>query len=236
MDIKKLAQSLHVYERRVLPLLGEHPYLEDLARASGLKEVEAMRALQWLENKKAVTVATEPQDIITLDKNGQAYSEQGLPERRFLEAIQEQPLTLSKLGKQTKLGNDELNICLGLLRKKGAIFLGHEKVLSVKITDQGKNLLKEPFAEEKFLRKKFPLDLNSLNAQEKNMLQQLKKRKQLIRVDTKRIKKATLTDIGKKLVAAGVRDENIVDTLTPQLLREGSWKGKTFRRRTYSPL
>ena len=70
MDIKKLAQSLHQYERRVLPELAQHPYLEDLAAASGLKEVEAMRALQWLENKKAVTISTQPRELISLDKNG----------------------------------------------------------------------------------------------------------------------------------------------------------------------
>jgi len=49
-------------------------------------------------------------------------------------------------------------------------------------------------------------------------------------VEIKRIKKAKLTDLGKKLVSVGVRDENIVDTITPQLLREGTWKNKTFRR------
>lgn len=230
MSIKKLAQSLHVYERRVLPEIAEHPYLEGLARTTGLKEVEAMRALQWLQNKKAVTITTEPKEYVTLDKNGQKYLDQGLPERQFLEAIKDKPLTLKKLGQKTKLTSEELNICLGLLRKKSAIFLKHDKELTVKLTDQGREYLSKEFLEEQFINKEFPLDVADLTAEEKRALNQLKKRKQIIKIDTKRIKKATLTDLGKQLVSLGVRDENIIDTVTPQLLRTGDWKGKTFRR------
>jgi phenylalanyl-tRNA synthetase alpha chain len=230
MDIKKLIQGLHPYERRILPELEKHPYLEALAAASGLKDVEAMRALQWLENKKAVTIETEPQELVILGKNGQEYAKKGLPERRFLIAIKEKEIPLSKLSDKTGLNKEEVNICLGLLRQRGAITLLKEKDLIVKITDQGKKLMNTEFLEEKFLRKNFPAKISELNAEEKQALEQLRKRKDMVQVEIKRIKKAKLTDIGKKLVLTGVRDENIVDTVTPQILREGTWKNKTFRR------
>ncbi|MEM3154663.1 MAG: phenylalanine--tRNA ligase subunit alpha [Candidatus Woesearchaeota archaeon] len=230
MDIKKLIQGLHPYERRVLPELEKHPYLEDLASASGLKDVEAMRALQWLENKKAVVIETEPQELIVLGKNGQEYAKKGLPERRFLLAIKEKEIPLGKLADKTGLSKEEVNICLGLLRQKGAITLLKEKELIVKITDNGKRLLNSEFIEEKFLKRKFPARLEELKAEEKQALEQLKKRKDIIQTETKKIKKSKLTDLGRKLVATGVRDENIVDTTTPQILQEGAWKGKTFRR------
>src|SRR3990172_104990 len=230
MDIKKLAQSLHPYERRVLPELAQHPYLEDLAAASGLKEVEAMRALQWLENKKAVTIATEPRELISLDKNGLEYLKKGLPERRFLTALTSQELPLSKLAQKTQLISEEVNICLGMLRQKSAILMLKDKELKVKITDQGKRMLHSEFPEEKFLKKHFPVQPAQLGAEDKHTFEQLRRRKQIIKIDVQRIKKATLTDIGKKLVSSGVRDENIVDTITPQVLRTGEWKNKTFRR------
>ena len=66
--------------------------------------------------------------------------------------------------------------------------------------------------------------------EEKQALEQLRKRKQIIKIEIKRIKKANLTDIGKKLISIGVRDEKFVDTITPQTLRTGEWKNKTFRR------
>src|SRR5574342_168595 len=230
MDIKKLLQGLHPYERRVLPELERNPYLEDLASASGLKDVEAMRALQWLENKKAVTIETEPQELVILGKNGQEYLKKGLPERRFLIAIKEKEIPLGKLVDKTGLSKEEVNICLGLLRQRGAITLLKEKDLIVKITDQGKKLMNTEFLEEKFLKKHFPIKISELKSEEKQALDQLRKRKDLVQVEVKRIKKATLTDLGKKLVSTGVRDENIVDTVTPQILREGTWKNKTFRR------
>jgi len=230
MDIKKLAQSLHPYERRVLPELERHPYLEELAPATGLKEVEAMRALQWLENKKAAVITTDSRELVELDKNGQEYLKKGLPERRFLVVVNEKELPLVKLAEKTGLGKDEVNICLGLLRQKGAIALLKEKDLMVKITPNGKKLLDTQFLEENFLKKQFPIEINKLSAEDKYALDQLKKRKQIVMISVKRIKKAVLTDLGKKLISLGVRDENIVDTLTPQILREGTWKNKTFRR------
>ena len=230
MDIKKLAQSLHQYERRVLPELAQHPYLEDLAAASGLKEVEAMRALQWLENKKAVTISTQPRELISLDKNGIEYLKKGLPERRFLVALDDHELPLSKLAQKTQLVSEEVNICLGILRQKSAILMLKDKELKVKITDQGKRMLNAEFSEEKFLKKQFPIQPAQLNQEDKLAFEQLKKRKQIIKIDVQRIKKAELTDTGKKLVALGVRDENIVDTITPQVLRTGEWKNKTLRR------
>ncbi len=230
MDIKKLAQSLHPYERRVLPELAQHPYLENLAAASGLKEVEAMRALQWLENKKAVTINTEPREIISLDKNGVEYLKKGLPEKRLLSSLAEKEIPLSKLAEKTGLTREEANICIGLLRQKGAILILKDKEIKTKITEQGKKLLKTEFLEEKFLKKTFPLQTTQLTAEDKYALEQLKKRKQIIKTDVKRIKKATLTDVGKKLISLGVRDENIVDTITPQVLRAAEWKNKTFRR------
>ncbi len=230
MDIKKLIQGLHQYERRVLPELERHPYLEDLSSATGLKDVEAMRALQWLENKKAVTIETEPQELVILGKNGQEYLKKGLPERRFLIAIKEKEIPLSKLVDKTGLNKEEVNICLGLLRQRGAITLLKEKDLIVKITDQGKKLMNAEFLEEKFLKKQFPAKISEFKAEEKQALEQLRKRKELVQVEVRRIKKATLTDLGKKLVLTGIRDENIVDNVTPQILREGTWKNKTFRR------
>ncbi|MBW2970021.1 phenylalanine--tRNA ligase subunit alpha [Candidatus Woesearchaeota archaeon] len=230
MDIKKITQSLHPYERRVLPELTQHSYVKDLSTATGLQEVEVMRALQWLENKKAVTIETEPQEIITLDKNGENYLKEGLPERKFLITLQEKEIPLGKLADKTKLSKEEVNICVGLLRQKGAIILLKNKELVVKITDKGKQILKKEFLEENFLKKTFPLNLKELSPEEKHVFDQLKKRKQIIKIEQKKIKKAKLTETGKKLISMGVRDEKFLDKITPQVLRTGEWKNKTFRR------
>ena len=54
MEKKKIIEQLHPLERKVLPLLDKFTFLEELISHSGLKDVEVMRALQWLENKKII--------------------------------------------------------------------------------------------------------------------------------------------------------------------------------------
>lgn len=230
MDIKKLAQGLHAYERRVLPEIEHHPTLDELSRTTGLKDIEVTRALQWLENKKAILVTTEPHEEVNLDKNGIAYAKNGLPERRFLEALKDNAITISKLADKTKLNKEEVNSCIGLLRKQGAIILTTDKELTVKITDTGKEMLDKIFPEEHFLKLKFPLESSQLNPEEKRTLTELRKRKEIIKVEIKKVKKAQLTDIGKKLLSLGIEDSKVIDTLTAQQLATGSWKNKIFRR------
>jgi len=230
MELKKLAQSLHAYERRVLPEIEHHPTFSELALSTGLKDIEVTRALQWLENKKAIIVTTEPHEEITLDKNGIEYLKKGLPERRFLEALKDNTITISKLADKTKLSKEEVNICIGLLRKQGAIILTTDKELTVKITDTGKQLLDKILPEEEFLKNKFPIETSQLNTEEKKSLAELRRRKEIIKVEIKKIKKTQLTDIGKKLLSLGIQDSNVIDTLTPQQLASGTWKNKTFRR------
>lgn len=230
MDIKKIAQGLHTYERRVLPEIERHPTLGELSRATGLKDIEVTRALQWLENKKAILVTTEPHEEVNLDKNGIAYAKNGMPERRFLEALKDNAITISKLADKTKLNKEEVNSCIGLLRKQGAIILTTDKELTVKITDSGKELLDKISPEEHFLKKKFPLETSGLNTEEKRVLAELRKRKEIIKVEIKKVKKAQLTEIGRKLLSHGIEDSKVIDTLTTQQLATGSWKNKTFRR------
>ena len=230
MDMKKLAQSLHQYERRALPEIEHAPTVAELVSKTGLKEVEVVRALQWLENKNAIVVSIKPQEWIFLEKNGEEYAQKGLPERRFLLVVQEKPVAVSRLAEKTGLNREEVNICLGLLRQRGFILLLKEKDLSVKITDSGKRALHAQFPEELLLKKVFPLHLGQLTVAERKIVDELRKRKAIVRLEVQKIKRAELTDIGRKLLDMGIRDENIIDTLTPQLIVSGQWKKKSFRR------
>lgn len=229
MDLTKLAQSLHAYERAVLPHLDDSPTVTELAQATSLQEVEVTRALQWLENKNAVRINTKKTELAGLDANGKAYRKSGLPERRFLEALDKE-MTLRDLAKKAKLGKDEVNVCIGLLRRQNAITFKKDKEPRVDITKDGKKLLAQGFPEEQLLSKPFPLDTSTLNTKEQSALEQLKKRKHFIVVDTRRTKRATLTALGEQLRAKSTKTKGLIDTVTPQLLRTGEWKNKPFRR------
>jgi len=230
MDVKKLAESLHPLERTVLPLVRRMHGPDALQKAAKLSETEVLRALQWLQNKGLVRVDVREGDVVVLDKNGERYRKTGLPERRFLVALQDGSLPLSKLPQKAGLSKDEANVCLGVLRGKSAILLTKEKELSVALTEQGRRMLASEFAEEAFLQRAFPQQVDALAPDERQTLDALRKRKEIIRIEHVRERSATLTPMGETLLQQGIGVGNIIDTLTPELLRTGGWKGKGFRR------
>ena len=64
MDIKKLVKTLSPLERRVLPYLKDFSNYEEIIKASGMKDVEVMRALQWLSNKKILKIDEQIKELI----------------------------------------------------------------------------------------------------------------------------------------------------------------------------
>jgi len=228
MEIKRLSESLNPVERKVARVLDNFTAFHDIMKVTGLKEVEVMRALQWLQNKNVVKIKEAQKEIVSLDENGLKYKKYGLPERIFLEALDKE-YSLSELGKRTKLSNEELTISLGVLKSKAAIEIKKEKEVMISITGQGKHLLKKGFLEEEFLKEEFPKELISLNAEEKFLLDNLKKRKKIVKVEQKNAVEAELTETGKKLLREKF-DEDLIERVTPSLIKSGTWKGKKFRR------
>ena len=224
MDIKNLAETLHPLERAVIPVLKENIELKEIAKKANLQEVEAMRALQWLENKNIIKIRPETREIIKPDSNGISYLKNKLPERRFLEALTKE-LTLNEIKERAKLDNEELNIALGTLKKKAAIEFANGKV---KLTSAGKNLASKEFLEEKFL-KKLPMEIKGLSDEDKYAYQELKKRRAIIKTDIERLKFVSLTDLYQKITKEKI-DINVISSLTPDIIKSGEWKNKKFRR------
>lgn len=229
MDIKKLIDKLHPYERKVLPILSKITSLNDIVKTTGLQEIEVMRALQWLANKKIITLKEELKEVVELDKNGKRYLTENLPERRFLQALLKEALTLEQTKEKANLGKNELNVALGILKSKAAIELSKKPAgIKVKITPLGKNLLKKESLEEQFLKRHFPLEIKKLKPEEKHALELLKKRQGIIKTKLLKLKTAHLTPLGKKIIKAGVKGK-YEDKLTPEMLAKGTWKDKKFR-------
>lgn len=229
MDIKKLTQTLHPLERKVLPLLDKLNSVKEIASSTKLQKVEVMRALQWLQNKDIINLNEELKEIAVLDENGRKYIEKGLPEKKFLQTIKNKELSLEEIKTASGLSKEELNLSLGLLKSKAAIEIKRGKELKVKITPHGKKLLDKDFLEEIFLKKQFPLDLKSLKEEERFSLNNLKKRKKIIKIDLIKERIPALTETGKKIIKQGLTKAEVLDRLTPHMLKTGSWKNKNFR-------
>jgi len=229
-EIKGLVDKLHPLERKVLPLLDKFSYLKDLVSASGLEEVQVMRALQWLQNKGIIEIKEESREVVNLASNGKKYIKEGLPEKKFLKLIKNKVMTISEINEKGQFAKGEVSVCMGVLKKKAAIIITKERSeIAVKILDNGKKLLEKGMFEEQFLQKEFPIEVNSLKEEEKFSLENLKKRKDIVKVDIQKLKRAELTELGKKIIDSNIQVGNVLDRLTRNMIRDGSWASKQFR-------
>ena len=228
MELKSIVAKLHPLERTVLPALASAKEVAAIANAVHLQEVEVMRALQWLENKKILTLTTNIKKIISLSRNGIKYRREGLPEKHFLAALSEEFKGLNIIIKKSKLSREEVNACIGMLKKKAAIEVQQGEILQVKITPLGMKHREETSMEEEFLQQTFPLPLEEAAKRYHAIVEELLRRKDFLTVEEHKTVTAALTELGKKVIAMDTSLE-VINRLTGAQLRSGSWKEKTFR-------
>ncbi len=226
----EIAKKLHPLERKVLPFLEHCETDAELIEESGLKEVEVTRALQWLSNKDVVELEKTEDEVLHLGEFGKEYAEEGLPERRFLKSLEkEEELTLEEVKVKSGLSQEEVQASLGQLKKKGLIDIEKDGDLFVTITEKGKEWLFEETDEEKLLKKDYPLYVIGLNPDEKEVVEDLKSRKNILESKTQKTTHFEVTDKGKKLLEEGIESDEYVENITPEVLDSGEWREKEFR-------
>lgn len=208
--------ELHPLERKVLPALKKTPILiEDLCELTGLSEVEVMRACQWLGNKELAVIDKTEEEMVVLGKNGKEIVKKGLPEKRLFEELKNKGFVpLSKI----KLSKEEVNISIGLLKRYGLLAIQKNKEMELKALGEFPKELDKTIFLSKLPSKKEKLDANELK--------ELLSRKDIIEIQTKKIIKIHKTAKADKIKISKVEK---LERLTPELLKNGKWKGKAFR-------
>ena len=226
MNIDSLIETLHPLERKVIPHLKNSETLKELEKNSGLSEIEAMRALQWLENKGVLKTTKKASEIYSLDKNGKEYAQKKLPELQFLKVVENKELSLNEIKQKSNLSNEEANISIGQLKKQSAIII--KAGMKISLSPTGKKLLNSETPEQKFLEKLIEPQ-KKLSNEEKAIFKNLQKRKQIVKEDIVTERQIKLTDLGNQLITKKI-NKNLIETLTPSMIKNNSWKGKKFRR------
>lgn len=225
--MQKLAATLTEAERRVLRALDEQRDAKALAKKSSLSEVEVVRAMQWLENKGLISIEATQQQLVTLDRNGEAAAKDGLPERRLLRQLAKHDrLRLA----DADLDRQEANIAVGTLKRKGGIEIGEG--MSLTLTEAGRALATKQSLEEQLLATltQGPLELDALAPEQRYAYDELSRRKQMLKTVLAKRKIAIPTPKGRKLRSSGNLDEQRADRLTPAMLTDGSWRKRPLRR------
>jgi phenylalanyl-tRNA synthetase alpha chain len=220
----KIIESLSPIERKILPSISENSNLDDISKKSGTDNTTTLRALEFLKNKGIVEIKIIEKHLVIAGINGIYYQKKGLPERRLINAlIEKKSIPLGEIKNVCDLNENEAKVSVGVLKKKAFADIKEGRV----ILTASESDLKETL-EEKFI-KKLPVELSSLEPEEKFALESLKSRKDIIELKNEKIITAILTSLGKKLSKESLSEE-LIESLTPKIISSEGWKGKKFRR------
>ncbi|MEA3248453.1 MAG: phenylalanine--tRNA ligase subunit alpha [Nanoarchaeota archaeon] len=226
MDEKLLVEFLSPIERATLPKLNlDFSDLGEIAKRTFQDETTVLRAVGFLKNKGLVEIESSEKEVVILGILGIYYLKKELPERVLLnKLVEKKGILISEIKNVCELNDNEAKIALGTLKKKALIEIKQGKlILSAKPEEITHKMLEELFLE------KLPIELDSLEAQDKLVLQNLKSRKDIIRVETQKKISIKLTKLGEKISSMDL-EKDMVEQLTPKMIKQNSWKGKKFRR------
>ena len=230
-NYSEILNTLSESERKLFPYLKKTLDLNKLIELSHMERVEVMRALMWLSNKKIIETKVSSFNAVVLDTFGEQYKKEGFPEKKILQYLSKSKKSDTKeLAEKLKLSEGEISSTIGILKRNRAIDIEKkDSKLYLIITDEGGKIAEKKTCEEKFLEKKFPLKTESLSEKGKKTLNELKLRKNFIKVQIIKHIDIKLTEIGKKVIKVDYDFGNTVDTLSSSMLKDGSWKNKKFR-------
>ncbi|MFH1359387.1 MAG: phenylalanine--tRNA ligase subunit alpha [archaeon] len=224
-DIQKIIDSLSPNEKKIVPFL-KHRNMLDVSEESELDKTSTLRALEFLSNKNIVEIKTRQEKSAELGINGLLYVKKGLPERRLANIIVEKTsINLKDAQKQAGLSDNEFKAALGALKKKALINLLNERI----ILSGTKEEMINTTLEEKFLET-LPRNLEGLKPEEKFAFDSLNKRKEIIDIQDKKVIEFSVTKLGEEIMKRNLGKRDMIEGITPTLIRSGAWKGKKFRR------
>ncbi len=242
-----LIDSLHPLEIKVLLSMGPSPNgaasQEELAQDASLEPSQLSMAVEWLLAKGLLSVKAETvAQVVSLTKVGEMFLETCSPIERVLSAARDagqtgRRLTIQDIQAKEGLEPGDVSGAIGTLKKEGALLIVQGGCLEAtgrpsQTADTLRTLLQELRAGPRELRT-FPESSRSVvqhhavkrgNAREP------------FRIDERVTRSFALTDEGRAAVdqisQQGTGEE--VSQLTPDLLKEGAWRTKRFRKYTIS--
>ena len=248
MDISALIDGLHPLEIKVLTAFGASPAeislaTEQLAMATTLEPSQLSMAIEWLLAKQLLSIKSETiTPVVSLTNIGETYFKQSSPIERVLSAARAasstgKRLTIPDLHTNEGLDPSDVSKAVGRLKKEGVLLI----VQGGCIESTGR-----PSPSVESIRAllqqlhEAPRELESFSESHRELIQDhAVKRgnaKEPFRIDDRVARSYVLSSTGvtaaDHLAKQGVAEE--VSQLNPELLKDGSWRTKRFRKYTIS--
>ena len=213
--------DLSVNEVKLLKVLKNGTLSPEAASLeSNLGDKETMSAASWLRSKGLVEISETSTKYYSTNEEGKRYAEQGLPERRAVEWLNQAGDSLLS---ELPLHDDESKVVIGWLKRKN--FAELEK------TEEGLRLIPTGNLDETsdepllLMLSKSPLSEKEIDQEALKLL----KGRQLLNIKEEVERTFTLTEEGSSFDLESLNDDLIGD-LTPELIQSGEWKDKSFQR------
>jgi phenylalanyl-tRNA synthetase alpha chain len=241
--LAEIIDELSNNEKKVLLTLqkiGKNATPEYIVKNGGFKQlVEVMNAASWLQAKNLVKINEELNKYYSIGKKQLATKD--LPERRVLKLLDKNdgPITIDELKSTKKLKHHEIPIALGWLKRKGWADISKlEGETIIELNERGEQALKKKGKDEDLILKL--VDAGELVSTEvdNDVITQLKSRKNLIKEREVISRSIELTELGHKVLDAGIKIKEQVAQLTPELLQSGKWAEYEYRKydiNTFAP-
>jgi phenylalanyl-tRNA synthetase alpha chain len=229
------ADSLSTGEKKVLKVLAEEPSEtpEKILDKGGFRElVEVMNAASWLQSKGLVKIEERVHHKVSLDDEGRYFIEHGFPERRALKMMADSSkgyITMD--GLKEAMGKGVAGITIGWLMRKGwAEKATTDDGPALMMTEAGKMAVDAVAPDEDVLQFIFEMEeVEVSDIADLDALDQLKRRKNVVKVKDEVVRTVTITPEGREVVTAGIEIRGEATQLTPSMLRDGKWRDMSFR-------
>ena len=204
--------------------------VEQLIEVTKLPDTAIMRTALTLQEKNLVTIHANFQNNVKLTVEGEQYAENGLPERKLVQAVValDGKTDLKSAAEQAGIKEQMVQIALGwAIRKKWAIYNSKENLLQaedVPVYGCDETLLN-------FLGDKHHhiANIEELSDDLKDAAEQLKKRK-LLTIEPKTSRTVQLTEEGKNVTKQAITAPVEITRLTPELIITGKWKSAKLQK------
>ena len=238
-DLAKLLESLHPLETKMLLAFQQADVLNapDLLTLSGLDESRLDMASGWLQTKGLLEVREESvTSLVSLTETGKEYNDKGTPEMRIIQALREgKQITVKDIIQSWGMDPSEVSSAVGALKEAKVVQIAGGGILvlasgaDISAYEFLASLIRDVAGRENGELSSFP------EAQQAAIQANFHKRgksKGIFRVTEKKNRSFKLTADGRgllQLIAERGAVTEEASLLTPEMLKQGSWKNKKFR-------
>jgi len=209
--------------------IGGKVEMMEIVRKSRLSDSAVMRAILSLVDKGLLELSQTTETYIELNQEGKHYAERGLPERRALKTLLELggKATQTDVLRGAEIEAEKSRITLGWLNRKSWI-VTHKDEERIILTAKGPQPKGTDEKLIEMLSERGKTKLDTLPRELEEDLGTLTHRN-LIRITKVSLKRVELTENGLRSLQAQVEPIKEVNILTPEIMRNRSWRKIKFR-------